>query len=65
MTKGVGKVKEDKALLTEVELEIVAKLEAEMFSARTRTHMNFYKNEIQTIISHAKRRHQFLIQHSE
>jgi hypothetical protein len=61
----VEKLKDDKALLTEAELEIVDKLETEMFSAMTRAHMNFYKSEIQTIISHAKRRHQFLNQHSD
>ncbi|MGM7720121.1 hypothetical protein [uncultured Metabacillus sp.] len=50
----------EKELLTKEELEIVTKLEAEMMYALTLSHMNFYKNEIQTIISQAKRRHQFL-----
>ncbi|QGQ46758.1 hypothetical protein [Metabacillus sediminilitoris] len=54
----------EKSLLTESELEIVAKLETEMFMAMTRAHMNFYKKEIQAIFSQAKRRHQFLVQHS-
>ncbi|KKI93883.1 hypothetical protein WQ54_02225 [Bacillus sp. SA1-12] len=55
---------DDKALLTKEEQEIVAKLEAEMMYALTLSHINFYKNEIQTIISQAKRRHQFLNRHS-
>lgn len=54
----------DKELLTKEEQEIVDKLESEMFFAITRSHMNFYKKEIQTIISQAKRRHQFLQRHS-
>lgn len=54
----------DKTLLTKEEKEIVAKLETEMYSALTHAHMNFYKNEIQTIYSQAKRRHQFLLNHT-
>lgn len=57
-------MKDDIALLTKEEQEIVAKLESEMFFALTLAHMNFYKNEIQTIILQAKRRHQFLSQRS-
>lgn len=50
----------EKELLTEEELKIVDKLESEMFYAPTRMHMNFYKNEIQKIISQAKRRKQII-----
>ncbi|MGM0873384.1 MAG: hypothetical protein ACQEWV_01055 [Bacillota bacterium] len=57
-------MEDEKEWLTKEEQEIVAKLETEMFFALTLAHMNFYKNEIQTIISQAKRRHQFLLQHS-
>ncbi|MDQ0229514.1 hypothetical protein [Metabacillus malikii] len=50
----------EKELLTKEEQRLVDKLESEMFYASTRTHMNFYKNEIQTILSQAKRRHKLL-----
>lgn len=48
------------SLLTEEEQKIITKLESEMLFALTVAHMTFYKNEIQAIISQAKRRHSFL-----
>ncbi len=46
--------------LTEQEKELVKKLENEMFFAINITQIQFYKKEIQTIISQAKRRQQFV-----
>ncbi|MCM3160226.1 hypothetical protein [Metabacillus litoralis] len=48
------------SLLTEEEQKIITKLESEMLFALTVAHMTFYKNEIQAIISQAKRRNSFL-----
>ncbi|WP_226666063.1 hypothetical protein [Metabacillus litoralis] len=46
----------DHTFLTDREREIIIKLETEMLFALTIAQIHFYKNEIQTIIKHAKRR---------
>ncbi|HZH61660.1 MAG TPA: hypothetical protein VEY70_19220 [Metabacillus sp.] len=55
---------EIKPLLTKEEQELIDKLESEMLFALTSAHIKFYKNEIQTIISQAKRRQAFLTKHT-
>lgn len=47
-------------LLTKEEQVLIDKLENEMLFALSSAHIKFYKNEIQTIISQAKRRQAFL-----
>ncbi len=55
---------EEEPLLTKEEQELILKLENEMLFALTGAHIKFYKNEIQTIISQAQRRHAFLSKHA-
>ncbi|TXC91469.1 hypothetical protein FS935_07450 [Metabacillus litoralis] len=53
----------DQTLLTDKERKLINKLETEMFYALTINQIRFYKNEIQTIINHAKRRNLLVNEH--
>jgi len=55
---------EEKTLLTKEEQVLIDKLENEMLFALSSAHVKFYKNEIQTIISQAKRRQAFLTKYA-
>lgn len=58
-------MKVDESFLTEEEVVLVQKLKYEMFSALTLDHMNFYKKEMNQIISQAKRRNHFIHTHTQ